>query len=599
MARRLPSIGDLLRSAGETYFRFPITLISAFIFTVCTLFLIEHHNPYLFRAAFAAALGIPLFTAFESYSGLNAVPFRRRSSLIIVGAAFLLLFAFMFPESEKNFPEMHPIRFAVLLFAFHLMAAYLPVVHSADLSLFWQFNKQLFLRIVTAVIFSAVLFAGLSIAMAAIENLFAVDINNHWYPRIWVTVMGVFNTWFFLGGVPASMREIENDSSYPKELKMLTQNILLPLVLMYVVILYTYGAKILIEWDWPKGWVGYLVLGFSLMGIFSLLLMWPLRNDSTMRWVRTLQKTFYIALLPMSLLLLLAIWRRISEYGLTENRYYVAVLGAWLIVVSLYFIFSAVKNIKLIPISLSIIALVSAYGPWSSFAVSERMQLNRLDEIMRRNHLAGGSGSAGGTVKIPFKDNKEICEIVSYVTDHFGTDRLYQILPVKPAEPSGYGRNALTKQIVAGLNIPFIASWQQDFPNRAKHFMSTRASHLEIGRFDEFYDDIRLAHADSAAVIPVVNGKLQCVLSGTTLVITRTMGAQRQNTLSADLTELLHRLRKRTAVDGTDAIRVDHGEMTITAAGEGVHGMIIIENITVGDTSQALSDITLDLFIGR
>ncbi|MBP9212729.1 MAG: DUF4153 domain-containing protein, partial [Bacteroidetes bacterium] len=293
MAFRLPSVEEMFRSAAETYFRFPLTIICTMLFTVSALVLIEGENSWMQRLIFAAALGTPLFTALESYAGMNPMTAAKRWGMLSAAVAFLIYFGISFPGTLTGIPEIHMIRFAVLTAAFVLAASYLPFVHTDDLSLFWQYNKILFLRIVTTVPFTLILFAGLSIALASVENLFAVDVDPKWYQRIWVCVVGLFNTWFFLGGVPRSLQEVREHDSYPKPLKLFAVNILLPLVLTYVVILYLYGGKIILEWDWPKGWVGYLVLGFSITGILSLLLVWPLRNDAAMRWIRTFNRTFY------------------------------------------------------------------------------------------------------------------------------------------------------------------------------------------------------------------------------------------------------------------------------------------------------------------
>jgi len=44
------------------------------------------------------------------------------------------------------------------------------------------------------------------------------------------------------------------------------------------------------------------------------------------------------AILFQSIMLALAIYIRVSEYGFTENRYYIAIFGIWLISMSIYFI---------------------------------------------------------------------------------------------------------------------------------------------------------------------------------------------------------------------------------------------------------------------
>ena len=44
---------------------------------------------------------------------------------------------------------------------------------------------------------------------------------------------------------------------------MFAQYTLVPLVSMYLVILTLYFGKVVVTWDWPQGWIGYLV---SLIG---------------------------------------------------------------------------------------------------------------------------------------------------------------------------------------------------------------------------------------------------------------------------------------------------------------------------------------------
>jgi hypothetical protein len=185
-----------------------------------------------------------------------------------------------------------------------------------------------------------VLFTGLAIALSAIDHLFMVDIKTERYMQLWWFLSGVFNTWFFLSGVPRSIDLYDTDIRYPKGLKVFTQYVLISLIVVYVCILYAYMGKIVLEWDWPKGWVGYLVLGFSTTGIFSLLLIHPIKDRVENLWMAVVWRWFYVVLLPLTVLLLLAILRRTSEYGITERRYFVIVLGFWLAAIALYFLIS-------------------------------------------------------------------------------------------------------------------------------------------------------------------------------------------------------------------------------------------------------------------
>ncbi len=147
----------------------------------------------------------------------------------------------------------------------------------------------------------------------------------------------------------------------------------------------------MLAWSWPKGWVANLVLGFAVTGILSLLLVYPIQQQEENRWIRIFSKWYYVALIPLVIMLLLAIGRRISEYGVTENRYFVLAMGLALAGIVLYFFFSPAQNLKIVPIVLCILAFFSAFGPWGAFRVSENSQAQRQDSL-RLNYYPDAPG---------------------------------------------------------------------------------------------------------------------------------------------------------------------------------------------------------------
>ena len=80
----------------------------------------------------------------------------------------------------------------------------------------------------------------------------------------------------------------------------------------------------------PSGWIGYLVSSVAALGILSLLLVHPIKERKENGWIRTYGRWFYLALVPSIVMLLLAIWQRIAQYGITEKRYFLIVLSLWL-----------------------------------------------------------------------------------------------------------------------------------------------------------------------------------------------------------------------------------------------------------------------------
>jgi hypothetical protein len=221
-----------------------------------------------------------------------------------------------------------------------------PYLKKGELNGFWQYNKTLFFRLFVTAIFSIVLFAGLAVALAALDKLFGASVPAKRYGELWVLIAGLFATWFFLAGVPEDLEGFDTIEEYPKGLKIFAQYILLSLVIVYLLILYAYLLKILMQWNLPKGWISSLILGFPATSILSLLLMHPIPDRSENAWARAAGKWLYIVLIPLIVVLFLAVTERIGDYGITENRYAGIALGICLAAQVLYFLFSKPKSIK-------------------------------------------------------------------------------------------------------------------------------------------------------------------------------------------------------------------------------------------------------------
>ncbi len=415
---RLPSFKTVTQSATNTLFRFPIPLVIAFVGTALAIHMVEYENDiadWTVRLLFTCFIGLPCM--------LGCALFAERSSgklqkLGITVIGLLLVFVYwLWYAPDKNFDEEKLfIVFSVLNICMHLWVAVAAYIGRRERVGFWRFNEELFIRIILSVLFSGVLFAGLAIAIVSMDELFKLDINSKVYAKLYFLIIGVFNTWFFLAGVPKNYEELRNEIVFPKWLKVFTQYILIPLTILYLLILYAYGFKIVIEWSLPKGWVSMLVMCYSLVGVLATLLVYPLRDSTDNAWVKLFARFFFIAIMPLVILLFVAIGARVSEYGITEPRYYLLMLGSWLAFIAIYFTVSKQKSIKLIPVSLLILGLLSLAGPWSAFSVSGNSQKNRLKEIfVKYEMLETGKTIKASKEKVKEEDAVEIEEIINYM----------------------------------------------------------------------------------------------------------------------------------------------------------------------------------------
>lgn len=418
-----PSLTRIKEATTQTIFRFPLEVFCALSGTILLLWQIEQDNAddQMLRLILCAVLGLALFLSItvmsESYSFSRA----KRAIAQTLGAVLLVICWFILAPIEA---ETSIIRYSFLIVAFHLLVSFAP---KTSIEAFWEYNKQLFIRILTAGLYSGVLYIGLCIAIGSTDFLFDLDLDSKVYLRLFVVIAGLFNTVFFLAGVPKQFENLQQD--YPKGLKIFTQYVLIPLATIYLCIILLYEGKVILEWSLPKGIISWLILGYAVYGILSILLVYPVRHSEGNNWIKNYSRLFYILMVPLLPLLCLAIVVRIQIYGITELRYVVLVLAAWLTGITLYFLFSKQQNIKVIPFSLAVLAILSAWGPQSAPSLSENSQRNRLINLFKNQGSWKDDKLQPMPANIPDSIGNETIDQLSFMTEHYGAASLQTILP--------------------------------------------------------------------------------------------------------------------------------------------------------------------------
>jgi hypothetical protein len=377
---RFPSLDLLARQALAVLRRFPWTLavgaLAAFSAIVGSL---SGTDEAWERLAFVAALGLPLTIALTLLGETRGWSNGVRHLVVLGGVLALGAFFLTWPGIERRHDA---IRYLQLSAALHLGVAFLPFLGVSETIAFWQYNRRLFLGFLRAVVFSGVLYVGVAIALGALDKLFGVDVDGETYFRIWFVVAFLVNTWIFLAVVPERLPELEQDREYPRALKIFAQYILTPLAFTYLVILLAYLVKIVAGAEWPSGWIGWLVASVSVTGLLGFLLVHPLRSDPAEGWIRTYARWLFVGLIPAALMLLVAFWKRILPYGLTELRVLGVVLGLWLLGIALLFTVRRGASIRIIPVTLAALLLLTLYGPFSLTVVSVNSQARRLARML-------------------------------------------------------------------------------------------------------------------------------------------------------------------------------------------------------------------------
>ncbi|MCB1123655.1 MAG: DUF4153 domain-containing protein, partial [Verrucomicrobiae bacterium] len=281
------------------------------------------------------------------------------------------------------------IRLLMLAVLVHLAIAVIPafIQEEPDVAL-WEYNKTIFTRFLLSGFFSAVFFGGVVLALISIDKMFGLDLDEENIGRIWFFCAFVLNTFLFLGAFPDMEERMNLQLDYPKWIHFFSKFILLPLVVIYFAILFVYSLKILFSWSCPNRWVGLPVFVLSAVGGLTGLLIWPLAKVEPLTpWAKTFWRFFFPLLIPLSVLLLLALQRRISDYGFTEIRYLGVILAFWILGICIYYTVRPGASFKAIPWSLICIAIVFSINPLSPASVARKSQWKRLSNILATENL--------------------------------------------------------------------------------------------------------------------------------------------------------------------------------------------------------------------
>ncbi|GGH54198.1 hypothetical protein GCM10007423_60480 [Dyadobacter endophyticus] len=414
---KFPSLKTLGDSLIETTLRYKEVALIALIKTIIFIMLVEmpHEESavrnQLTQLSFIATLALPLILAIRlSGERHNWKPYVQPALI----ASTVLVLAVYYWLMDKTLNQSGAYRFFIFLAGAHLLVSYAPFIGTNDKDGFWQFNKTLFIQFLNATLYSATLYVGLLIAVETVKYLFGIESRFFIEIDLFLIVSCFFHTIFFLSKIP---KPDEVHSDYPHGLKVFTQYVLLPLEVVYLVILYAYVGKIVTQWQLPQGRVAYLVLAFSVAGIFALLLLYPLRQNTEERWLKIFGRRYYLALLPLIVLLFTGIFRRIDDYGVTENRYIVAVLALWLSAITFYSLSGKRDDIRWIPISLSVLCLLLPIGPWNIFLVSRDSQLKQFEHILSKNQMLDASRHLAQKKTVTVEDRQQLMSIIRFFRD--------------------------------------------------------------------------------------------------------------------------------------------------------------------------------------
>jgi hypothetical protein len=437
----LPDVRPVLRSVGPTVLRFPLPLLAAATGMVLLLVALPD-GPGLDMVP-PVALGIPLFLALRLAGERRLLP-RWTEGILAVAVALGLLALHVAWDGWSE--PIRAIRYLQLFVAAHLLVAVVPFLR--DPRGFRPFNRHLLLNLLEGGLQAAVLMVGISAALLAVDVLFAVSVPGVVYARLAVILGLGFLPLRVLAGV-----DLDPTEEDPRVLRVLGHTVLVPLGALYLVILTLYLGQVLVTRSWPSGWIGWLVSWMAVVGILSILLVRPSEPGgarpggrpagsagrasrvSWATWEWIWERTFWLLMLPASGMLLVAVGKRVQQYGVTEPRYMALALGGWLAVLAFAFGILRLRDLRLLPASLALVLLASFGGPWGMAAMSRESQLGRLSALLASHDMLVEGRAVPTPTHLPEADRQQVRAILTYLFEtHPSQDLAGLLAEVRDAE---------------------------------------------------------------------------------------------------------------------------------------------------------------------
>lgn len=421
MSKIKDAFSKLINQLKRSGKRFPETIFVAVCMVIIGI-MTNHDLPKiqdtLEQLLMTFALGLPLFSAAKLVIERKSLSRYYRIGSDVLFAGLLIGFYFIIPwPVDQRFMMRYLISMAILYMIFLLI----PYVYRRKY--FASYCLKLVSSFLITYLYTLVLYLGLISIIFTVDKLFSLNIDSEVYVDLLFIAVGIFGITYFLGKLPRIEDEMRVEA-FPIVLKVLIVSIIMPLITTYTLVLYAYFAKILIEWKWPEGLVGQLVVWYGLISVIILFSIQDLGESSP--WIRTYKRFFPIAFLLPLVMMFVAIGMRISQNGWTLPRYYVVLVGIWLLIMAGYYIIK-MKTHSTFPVVLAIVLLlISIVGPLDSYSTSIRSQSNRLELLLEESHiLVGGEVVAREDVSVDKK--AKISNIVSYLDNLESLEEVYYL----------------------------------------------------------------------------------------------------------------------------------------------------------------------------
>ena len=418
MSKIKEKIKQILPNMKKGIERFPLTIFCGIIVFLLSVYVLEtsdtNNNRFIeevLKFIFLMILCIPLTAALELvrekyFSGKNKWIIRALNAMITLAFIVFYRFYYLYEVGKELFFDNSEKLLAtgIIFFLFFLLA---PIIGKKDEE--EKYFQSVIVDKAVTVLFSVVLFLGLTVVFLTVDGLSLIKLEGKIYVETWLFVVFVFAMIFFASKLKKVDENLEEYEIH-KVFKFLIYFIIIPLITIYTGILYIYFGKMLITRSWPQGLVSHLILWYTIFSLFIMIMVTPMTKKDPV--AKVFKKYFPFASIPLLALSIVSISKRISQYGVTELRYFIVLLGIWLIFCMVSSIFKA--RLSVILISLIAVVYISVFSPVNNRRITIMSQNKRLERILIKHGLLK-DGKLVKNSGLNENQKYEITDVLNYI----------------------------------------------------------------------------------------------------------------------------------------------------------------------------------------
>lgn len=431
---------DLVTAAA----RFPTPVAAALLATVLVILrtegIIPRGSELVDRALFGTATAFALGTAgriwLEARGRAAALALAQLGAIAIgAGTASALFGLWLTP--------------GMLLAALVLLVVSAPGLARGGTPVrFWTFNIRSAFAALVGVIGAGAFSLGIWAILATLRSLFDLPVPfrlaSHAATIGFVLVLPLY--WLaFQPRVLQIGAEEPSPDVLLRAIAALTDFVFIPLLAVYIVILHVYGVKIAIDGVLPRGQIGWMVSIFLGLGYAAFILALPRHSP-----LPALRNAFRLAWPPSTIvpvgLLALALRQRVQAYGITDDRYLLALVAVGAALLFLAWLPRRRTDVRLVPAVFAALLLVGAVGPLAARNMTVRSQAERFVAVLDASgYLTDGRFNGKQSTPWGQETRRDLQSIIALLE---GRRALHLIAPVVGAEQA-----PLRGQIQARLGL--------------------------------------------------------------------------------------------------------------------------------------------------